>query len=113
MAAKFRAAMAGHLAEPAWKTLLKRLEPESPEFCENWERHEVVAPEAAASASATRRWGGWRSTTRICGWAQPGPRMVTYAPADEETRERLEKLHEIVTGAAASGGMPAAGVRGR
>lgn len=26
---------------------------------------------------------------------EPGPRMVTYAPADEESRERLEKLHAI------------------
>ena len=26
---------------------------------------------------------------------EAGPRMVTYAPADEESRRRLEKLHAI------------------
>ncbi len=30
-------------------------------------------------------------------WLGPsrGPRMVTYAPADEESRERMERLHAI------------------
>ena len=42
MAAKFRASMAEHLAEPAWKALLGRLEAASPEFGEIWARHEVV-----------------------------------------------------------------------
>ncbi len=34
--------MAGHLTEPAWKLLVKRLEAESPEFRENWRRYEIV-----------------------------------------------------------------------
>jgi len=30
-------------------------------------------------------------------WLSPslGPRMVTYAPSDEESRHRLEKLHAM------------------
>ncbi|ANH91414.1 hypothetical protein A8713_09690 [Streptomyces sp. SAT1] len=30
-------------------------------------------------------------------WLSPdvGPRVVTYVPADEESRQRLEKLHAI------------------
>ena len=38
MAARFRSRMAGHLAEPAWKALLKRMERSSAEFRELWGR---------------------------------------------------------------------------
>ncbi len=41
MAARLRASLAGHLGEPAWKILLKRLE-QFPEFREHWRRYEVV-----------------------------------------------------------------------
>ena len=54
MAAKFRAAMAEHLAEPAWKALLKRLEEASPEFREIWARHEVVRPATRSRSSGSR-----------------------------------------------------------
>ncbi|WP_442805062.1 MmyB family transcriptional regulator, partial [Streptomyces luteogriseus] len=43
MAARFRATMAGHLTEPAWKMLLDRLHAESPAFRTAWDRHEVVS----------------------------------------------------------------------
>ncbi len=95
MAARFRGSMAGHLADPTWKTLLTRLRT-SPEFCDVWDRHEVVG--------ATPRRKEFRNTHvgRITVdhtdlWLGPstGPRMVTYAPADEETRGRLERLHAI------------------
>ncbi|HEY7325411.1 MAG TPA: helix-turn-helix transcriptional regulator, partial [Streptosporangiaceae bacterium] len=42
MVAEYRAAMAEHLAEPAWKCLVSRLSDASPEFAELWERHEVA-----------------------------------------------------------------------
>lgn len=96
MAAKFRASMAGHLADPAWKMLLKRLRAESEEFREVWERHEVVG-----SRSKTKffdnQYVGRLTLVHTDLWLGPaeGPRMVTYAPADEESRERLEKLHAI------------------
>ncbi|MGW0834309.1 helix-turn-helix transcriptional regulator [Streptomyces prunicolor] len=95
MAARFRGSMAGHLADPTWKTLLKRLRT-SPEFRDVWDRHEVVG--------ATPRRKEFRNTHvgRIIVdhtdlWLGPstGPRMVTYAPADEETRGRLEQLYAI------------------
>ncbi|MBK3578054.1 helix-turn-helix domain-containing protein [Streptomyces sp. MBT65] len=95
MAARFRGSMAGHLADPTWKTLLTRLRT-SPEFCDVWDRHEVVG--------ATPRRKEFRNTQvgRITVdhtdlWLGPstGPRMVTYAPADEETREKLERLYAI------------------
>lgn len=96
MAAKFRASMAEHLAEPAWKALLGRLRAVSPEFCEIWERHEVVgngdkvkridnAHVGLVNLEHTNLWLGPSS----------GPRLVTYVPVDDKTRARLERLLEI------------------
>ncbi|WP_326723225.1 helix-turn-helix transcriptional regulator [Streptomyces sp. NBC_00243] len=96
MAAKFRASMAGHLADPAWKMLLKRLRAESEEFCEVWERHEVLG--ARTKRKEFRNADVGRITVDHTDlWLNPefGSRMVTYAPADEESRQRLEKLHAI------------------
>ncbi|MFI5977000.1 helix-turn-helix transcriptional regulator [Streptomyces sp. NPDC051452] len=92
MAARLRAALAGHLGEPAWKMLLKRLE-ESPEFRENWRRYEVVA-----SRSKTKEYlnpyVGHLTLEHTDLWLGPeqGARMVTYTPKNEETRQRLEQL---------------------
>ncbi|MEU8779574.1 helix-turn-helix transcriptional regulator [Streptomyces sp. NPDC048606] len=98
MAAKFRAAMAEHLAEPAWKTLLARLEAASPEFREVWARHEVVGP-GARSKYIRNPYVGLLHLEHTSLWLGPasGPRMVTYAPLDEETRERLRRLEELST----------------
>ncbi|MFI6081191.1 helix-turn-helix transcriptional regulator [Streptomyces sp. NPDC051217] len=96
MAARFRADMAEHLAEPAWKTLLGRLRAASPEFCEIWERHEVVG-----TASKTKRFinasVGELSLHHTNLWLSPsnGSRLVSYVPADDEARERLERLHDL------------------
>jgi len=99
MAARFRATMAGHLAEPAWKMLLKRLRAESPDFCEAWDRHEVVAHRTKRK-EFDNRYVGRITVDHTDLWLGPelGPRMVTYAPSDEESRERLERLHEMALG---------------
>ncbi|WP_443041930.1 helix-turn-helix transcriptional regulator [Streptomyces sp. B21-106] len=100
MAAKLRASMAGHLSEPAWKMLVKRLQAESPEFRENWERYEVVV-----GRSKTKEFRnphvGLLTLTHTDLWLSPdhGARMVTYTPVDEESRERLEKLYVFAQGA--------------
>ncbi|WP_190179663.1 helix-turn-helix transcriptional regulator [Streptomyces naganishii] len=96
MAARFRSAMAGHLAEPAWKTLLKRLRDQSPDFREAWDRHEVMTP-AGKRKEFRNPYVGRLTVDHTDLWLspEPGPRMVTYVPADEESRERLEKLHAI------------------
>ncbi|WP_443052784.1 helix-turn-helix transcriptional regulator [Streptomyces sp. NBC_00184] len=100
MTAKFRASMAGHLAEPSWKALLKRLEAESPEFRETWARHEVLGPGARSKIFRNAHVGLLRLETTDL-WLGPssGPRLVTYAPRDEETRERLERLQALVADA--------------
>ncbi|MEU9589540.1 helix-turn-helix domain-containing protein [Streptomyces sp. NPDC048193] len=106
MAARFRATMAGHLAEPAWKMLLKRLRAESAQFREAWERYEVVSHRSKRK-EFLNRYVGRVSVDHTDLWLgpEPGPRMVTYAPADETSRERLEKLHAIALerGAASPG----------
>ncbi|MFC8243545.1 helix-turn-helix transcriptional regulator [Streptomyces chartreusis] len=96
MAARFRAAMAGHLGEPAWKMLLGRLRTESPQFREVWERHEVVSHRSKRKEFLNRHVGRILVDHTDL-WLSPdvGPRMVTYVPADEESRERLEKLHSL------------------
>ncbi|MEU5316304.1 helix-turn-helix transcriptional regulator [Streptomyces sp. NPDC021056] len=96
MAARLRAAMANHLAEPAWKMLLKRLRAESPEFREAWDRHEVVS-HRSKQKEFRNRYVGRVSVIHTDLWLGPdlGPRMVTYTPADEESRRRLEELHAI------------------
>ncbi|MFC9426575.1 helix-turn-helix transcriptional regulator [Streptomyces sp. NPDC056987] len=97
MAAKFRAAMAEHLAEPPWKTLLGRLRAASPEFREIWERHEVVAPVGDRTKRFVNARVGQLNLEHTNLWLGPasGPRLVTYVPVDEESRLRLEKLARI------------------
>jgi transcriptional regulator with XRE-family HTH domain len=93
MVAEYRAAMAEHVAEPAWKCLVSRLSKASPEFVGLWERHEVASPEnltkrylhpgvGLLKLNYTHLWLGQRL----------GTRMTTYSPADEQTRERLIEL---------------------
>ncbi|RSO04587.1 DNA-binding protein [Streptomyces sp. WAC 06783] len=96
MAAKFRASMAGHVAEPAWKALVARLEAVSPEFREIWARQEVVRPVSHTKLFRHKEVGLLRlSATGL--WTGPnhGPRMLTYTPDDEESRERLERLQAL------------------
>ncbi|MGK5628500.1 helix-turn-helix transcriptional regulator [Streptomyces sp. URMC 123] len=97
MAAKFRAAMAEHLAEPAWKALLKRLQQASPEFREIWDRHEVVVAGDRVKRFRNRR-VGLLNLHHTSLWLGPrsGPRMVTYVPADAESGQRLEELHALL-----------------
>ncbi|MEV7618428.1 helix-turn-helix transcriptional regulator [Streptomyces sp. NPDC089799] len=105
MAAKFRAAMAEHLAEPAWKTLLARLEGASPEFREVWARHEVVGQGAKAKYIRNARVGllYLEHTNLWLGPGAGGPRLVTYVPLDAETRERLADLEALATVGSAPG----------
>ncbi|MGV9272252.1 helix-turn-helix transcriptional regulator [Streptomyces griseosporeus] len=107
MAARFRAAMASHLGEPAWKMLLNRLREASADFRENWDRHEVVAHRTKRK-EFVNRYVGRLTVDHTDLWLNPelGARMVTYVPADEETRERLERLHGIAL-AKAAGDLPA------
>jgi len=94
MVAKFRGAMADHVAEPGWKALVKRLRLASPEFDALWQRHEVGLASHGEKRflnphvgllhfEFTHLWLGPRVSTRV----------TTYTPADDETRDRIERLH--------------------
>jgi MmyB-like transcription regulator ligand binding domain/Helix-turn-helix domain len=95
LVAKYRAAMAEHLAEPLWKSLVKRLQQTSPEFRELWERHEVQEPEGRTKRFLNPRVGllTFHFTQLWLGPGQ-GPRLVICSPANDVTRERLDRLYE-------------------
>lgn len=93
MVAEYRAAMAEHLEEPAWKTLVARLHRASPEFTAFWERHDVQGIESRTKRARHPMVGLLRlDYTNL--WLGPGvgTRVIAFAPADERTRNRLEML---------------------
>jgi transcriptional regulator with XRE-family HTH domain len=95
MVAEFRAAMAEHLDEPAWKTLVARLHHASPEFTNMWERHDVQGVESRTKRARHPTVGLLRlDYTNLWLGQQVGTRIVAFSPADERTRERLEELYE-------------------
>jgi hypothetical protein len=94
MVAEYRAAMAEHLDDPAWKGLVTRLQNASPEFAAFWDRHDVQGVESRTKRALhptagllkldyTNLWLGQRNGTRI----------VAFSPADEKTRTKLETLY--------------------
>jgi len=99
--AGFRAAMAEHVAEPAWKELVARLYRSSPEFAVLWERHDVQPPENRVKR-IQHPTAGLLNLDYTYLWLEQrlGTRIVTYTPADDRTRVRLERLHRSLAAAA-------------
>ena len=94
MVAEYRAAMAEHVAEPAWKCLVTRLTKASPEFAALWEEHEVASPENLTKRYLHPEVGLLKlNYTHLWLGRRLGTRMTTYTPADEQTLERLIELH--------------------
>ncbi|WP_042419236.1 helix-turn-helix transcriptional regulator [Streptacidiphilus anmyonensis] len=93
MTAKFRVALAEHVAEPKYKSLLKRLLLASPEFAEAWQHHDVTG-----TAEGTKRFLNSEvgllnfEYTNLWLGPRPGYRMTTYIPADPVTKARVEQL---------------------
>ncbi|MGE5286325.1 MAG: helix-turn-helix transcriptional regulator [Micromonosporaceae bacterium] len=95
MVAEFRAAMAEHVGEPAWKCLVARLCKASDEFAELWERHDVAAPENRTKRFLHPEVGLLRlDYTNLWLGQRLGTRMVTYTPADDMTMAKLKQLHK-------------------
>jgi transcriptional regulator with XRE-family HTH domain len=94
MVGEYRAAMAEHLDDPAWKTLVARLHRASPEFSEVWERHEVQGVESRTKRAMHPTAGLLLlDYTNLWIGQQVGTRIIAFSPADERTRSRLEILH--------------------
>jgi transcriptional regulator with XRE-family HTH domain len=93
LVASFRAAMAKHVGEPAWKCFLAQML-ERPEFAEVWERHEVRPIQRMSKRMFSPSVGLLQMVTTSLWLAESvGVRMVTYTPADDETRARLDELY--------------------
>jgi len=90
MVGQLRGAMAEHIGEPAWKSLIKRVRRESPEFDERWQRHEV-RPMRNLTKRFRHREAGVLNFDYTYLWLgrRSELRMTTYTPADEETATKL------------------------
>jgi hypothetical protein len=99
MVAQLRAAMAEHVAEPAWKCLIKRLEQASPEFRDLWGRHDVAAPENARKRILHRDLGLLQFNF-VNTWLAPrtGLRLVAYIPADDATADATGSFDTMTPG---------------
>jgi transcriptional regulator with XRE-family HTH domain len=96
MVALYRAAMAEHVAEPAWKCLVKRLQQASPEFATLWRRHDVAEPENLTKRYLHPTLGLLRFTYMNMWLSQRvGLRIVGYLPADDVTREAVGRFDEM------------------
>jgi transcriptional regulator with XRE-family HTH domain len=97
MVANLRWLMADHVAEPSWKSLVKRLRAASPEFAELWERHEVRSIENKTKHVRNPLVGELRLDVMNT-WLSPHPgtRLHVYSPTDQTTEQRLHELAAIV-----------------
>ncbi|HVA59445.1 MAG TPA: hypothetical protein VNG13_02780 [Mycobacteriales bacterium] len=99
MVAQYRAAMAEHVGEPAWKCMVKRLQEASPEFAALWGRHDVAAPENLTKRFLHPELGLLQfNFTNL--WLAPrtGVRIVSYTPVDEATHSALARFDEVPLG---------------
>jgi hypothetical protein len=96
MVAQLRGAMAEHIADPAFKCLVRRLQETSAEFRELWARHEVAEPENARKRILHRDLG-LLQFNYLNTWLAPraGLRLVTYIPADDPTREAVTEFDRM------------------
>ena len=99
MVAQLRAGMAEHIADPAFKCLVRRLQQASPEFRELWARHDVAEPENARKRILHRDLG-LLQFNYLNTWLAPraGLRLVTYIPADDPTREAVTQFDATIPG---------------
>ena len=97
MVGQYRAAMADHVGEPAWKCLVKRLQEASPEFGRLWREHGVAAvPEILEKRFEHPDLGSMRFLgTNLWLSQRMGVRLVTYTPSDAATAAALLRVDEL------------------
>jgi transcriptional regulator with XRE-family HTH domain len=97
MVGEYRAAMAEHLDDPAWRSLVERLTAVSPDFSAYWERHDVLLMESRTKRTRHPQVGLLTlDYTNL--WLDPrlGARVVAFTPADDETERRLGALQRAL-----------------
>jgi hypothetical protein len=100
LVAEYRAAMAEHLDDPAWKALVARLHRASAEFTSFWERHDVQGVESRTKRAMHPVAGLLElDYTNLWVGQQVGVRIVAFTPSNERTRRRLETLYESLVDA--------------
>jgi transcriptional regulator with XRE-family HTH domain len=93
MVAEYRAAMAEHIDDPAWQSLVNRLREAAPEFNAFWARHDVGADNYTKRLLHPTAGLMRLNYTNLWLDHRPRARIVVFSPADDETRERLEEIH--------------------
>lgn len=109
LVAAFRASMAKHMGEPAWKCFLRRMLDSSADFAEIWERHEVRPMQIMSKRMFSPR-GELLEMESTSLWVAEsvGVRLVTYVPSNDTTRRRLEALYADAVAADAVAAEPVA-----
>ncbi|MEU2020573.1 helix-turn-helix transcriptional regulator [Streptomyces sp. NPDC016469] len=101
MAATLRSGYGRHVGEPAWESFIAGLSEASPYFARLWRSGDVVPP--GRRVKTFRHWavaGEIRMTSvSLTINGLPECRIVTYTPADEESRELLAALRAHRRGA--------------
>lgn len=88
--AGFRAAMAEHVAEPSWESLVARLLAESPAFARLWNRHDVTGEPVRTKSFEHPDAGRLNFTVaHLSGGQRAEITVSTYTPADEQTAAKL------------------------
>jgi transcriptional regulator with XRE-family HTH domain len=94
MVGEYRAAMAEHVDDPTWRSLVERLLEASPEFRARWQRHDVRRVESARKRVRHPELGLLTlDYTNL--WLDPslGARIVAFTPTDAGSAARLRELH--------------------
>jgi transcriptional regulator with XRE-family HTH domain len=93
MVAEYRAAMADHLDDPAWTSLVDRLHRASSKFSAVWERHDVRAVESRTKRALHPKLGLLTfDYTNLWLDQRLGIRIAAFTPANAQTAARLRGL---------------------
>jgi len=91
--ALFRASMAEHVGEPAWRDLVASLSERSPDFRRMWGRHDVAGagPRVKQLRHPVAGLLNFETATLLLA-DRPGARLTVHTPSDEATRAALSAL---------------------
>src|SRR5690606_14265164 len=91
--AVYRSAMAEHLDDPSWQSLVDELTEVSAEFRAAWAEHQVALPGGRTKTFDHPQAGllRFRTTSQ---WLQPrvGTRMIVYCPVDAATENAVSRF---------------------